>query len=514
MARIPIVKSLHIENVSGTGINAADYFNKNTILGEYSDGRLYAMQRPSIDIWEDASATLAPDTQKGRGVYFWDDANSWYFVNDDTVYKDSYSSALAQSISSGTRRVYFVELVNYLVILDPANNEGWYIHNGATGTLIQITDIHFPGQASNSDELTTGGVFLDGTLYVGGTSGAIYGSDINDPTSWEALNKISAEREADNGVHIDKHHDHVVMFGTRTIEFFYDAGNPSPVSPLSRRTDIAYNIGLLQGDSVFREGDDIYCIGVQPSGALHAIKLSNFQIENIDTPDIETYITNARLVEQSLLIGAGFTTGDRTYYILTFYRLLGGIITPDVTLVYDSVGWGLWASDLCACGNLPLIAWNIKSGVTAQLGSGILSNGDLIQFNDNFEPQDTLLASSYIADGYINDGYYTSSGSSGNNIDMRVRTGPFDGDTNRWKFMHHLEVVGDETNTEQTALIKWMDGNSFETGLNAGRTIALNRKQKITRLGRFKRRNLEFHYSGDEQYRIEGLDVEITEGGH
>ena len=35
--RIPIIKNLHIENFTGTGINAADFFNQNAIIGEYSD---------------------------------------------------------------------------------------------------------------------------------------------------------------------------------------------------------------------------------------------------------------------------------------------------------------------------------------------------------------------------------------------------------------------------------------------------------------------------------------------
>ncbi len=304
------------------------------------------------------------------------------------------------------------------------------------------------------------------------------------------------------------------MLGTRTIEFFYNANNATG-SPLSRRQDLAYNIGCLQGDAVFQEGDDLYFVAVAPSGPLHVVRLSSFQYTHISEPDIETYLTNARLVEQSELIAGGFTTGDRTFYVLTLYRTdASGNISPDSTVVYDSMTWGTWLSGACGCGNFPLASWNIRSGSTAQSGSGILVNGDLVQIRDDFNPVDTVLGSAYITSGYIASGYYTSTGGSGNNIQFIVRTGPYDGGTSRWKFNHALEVAADKTVNSETALIRWYDGNSKNSSVSPDRTVNLDKKEKVTRLGRFIRRNFEFEYNGDEQVRIEGMDIDITEGGH
>jgi len=515
--RLPIVKSLHIENFSGTSINVADYFNRNAIIGEYDDGRLYATQRPSIDIFDDASVAGTPPVAKGRGVYFWDKAGTAgdrYIVVDDKIYKNTVDSVAIHTISSGTGKVYFVEMVNWLVILDPENNEGWYIANGTPWTtVVQITDINFPGQSSNTDELTGGGVFLDGTLYVGGKSGAIYGSDLTTPVDWDVNNKVSAEREADEAVYIDKHLDHVVLFGTRTIEFFYNAANEAPASPLSRRKDIFHNVGMMQGDAAWREGDDIYFVAVYPSGPLEVMRLNQFQLTNISTPELETYITNSRLVEDANFTSSGFTSGHRSFYILTFYRLdVSGLVEPIISLCFDGTSWGCWCSDLAPQSRFPLIGWTIRSGSSARSGEGILTNGDLITISDDFNPVDTLLATSYIASGYIASGYYVSSGGTGANIEMEVRTGPFDGDTNHWKFGHRLEVVGDETESQVNATIKWADGNSVN--FNAGRTIDLSQKQAITRLGRFKRRNHSIVIDAAEQYRIEALEIELTEGGH
>jgi hypothetical protein len=302
MARLDIVKSLHIEAFTGTGIDAADFFNTNAIIGKYDDGRIYATQRPSIDIFDDASTNTGVEA-KGRGVYFWTKADDRYIVNDSKVYKGSTdipANAIG-TISAGTGKVYFVEMVSYLVILDPDNNEGWYIHTGDFSAVVEIVDAEFPGNIAGVS-IIAGGAFLDGRLYVGGVdansdaNSIIYASDSNTPVDWTGGATVSAEREADGGVYLDKHLDHIVMFGERTIEFFYNAAVAAPASPLARRRDVFHNIGMMQGNAAWREGDNIYFVGVYPSGPLEIMRLENFQPVNISTPEIESYITNARLV--------------------------------------------------------------------------------------------------------------------------------------------------------------------------------------------------------------------------
>lgn len=514
--KLPIVKSLHIENFTGTAITNADYFNKNAIIGEYDDGRMYATQRPSIDIFEDASATPGIP-EKGRGVYFWHDAGASgdrYIVVDNKVYKGNLSTAI-HTISGGTKPVYFVEMVNWLVILDPENNEGWYIQNTTPWTtVVQITAADFPGQSNNlAEELVAGGAFLDGRLYVATKTSKIYNSGANSPVTWNlTTDTISAERESDIGVYIDKHRDHVVMFGSRTIEFFYNAGNPAGQSPLSRRRDLFHNTGIMQGDAAWREGDDIYFVGTYPSGPLTVKKLIDFQVQTISTPEIETFITNARLKEKANFVSSGFTAGQRTFYVITFYRIVGGVISASITITFDGISWSIWESSLCDCGKFPLIGWSVRSGSDARVGEGIFANGDLLTVSDIFVPVDTLLSSAYILTDYVQSGYYISTGGTGNNIEMTVRTGPFDGDTNYWKFGHTLEVVGDESSASLNATVKWSDGNSLS--FNAGRTVDLSTKQKLTRLGRFKRRNHEVVINIAEQYRIEALEMQLTEGDH
>ena len=125
--RIPVTTSLAIDNFSGGVINIASSSTTNAIFNKYADGRLFFTQRPSINIFEDASVTVA-DT-KGRGIYYWNEVSARYFVNDNVVYKGDYSSPLGVNLTTGTDKVYFFEVGEYLVILDPQNNEGWTINN-------------------------------------------------------------------------------------------------------------------------------------------------------------------------------------------------------------------------------------------------------------------------------------------------------------------------------------------------------------------------------------------------
>jgi hypothetical protein len=95
---------------------------------------------------------------------------------------------------------------------------------------------------------------------------------------------------------------------------------------------------------------------------------------------------------------------------------------------------------------------------------------------------------------------------------MKVRTGTFDGGTNKWKFAHNIELVGDQTTASIEATVSWADGNSVS--FNAGRTIDTSKKEKASGLGRFLRRNHQVTIDAAEQYRIEALELDYTEGGH
>jgi len=125
---------------------------------------------------------------------------------------------------------------------------GW-TYNLTTTTLTEITDVDFPTNAGYT--LVPGAVYLDDYMYVMTTTGRIYNSANENPTSWGALDFISKYSEADAGVAICKHLNYIIGFGEWSSEFFYNAGNATG-SPLLRNDAAKCEIGCASGDSVIQ----------------------------------------------------------------------------------------------------------------------------------------------------------------------------------------------------------------------------------------------------------------------
>ena len=504
--RIPITTQLSIESFSGGVANRKVSGTINAIYGKRADGTVFITQRPAINIYEDCSGAGIGDAA-GRGVYYWNKASAKYFVNSDTVYKANYGAPLAQAMSAGVERVEFFELGEYLVIIDSENNEGWYIHSAATTTLIAISagvDADFPPNQATPLQLTKGGAVIGGVLYVGATNGEIWNSGVETPLTWGSADFITAEVQPDDGVMIYRHVDHIAAFGTRSIQFFYNNANPTG-SPLNVRQDVAHEIGAVDFDTVWAESNTIYFVGQTASGSVGVYVMSNFSVSKISTDDMDSMLTSAINNDGISIIGSGFTSGGRAFYLLTVYNVLSGVIAPDVTYVYGD-GWGEWELAHTGINDFPLMGWTQATG--ARAGEGILSNGDLITVIDSFVPIDTSEAQVYVADGYVDVGYVIATGSDGNNIYMEVITGQGDSMTLEPKFADRLRVVATPTDASQTVTVYWSDeGNN---NYNSGRTIDIsNAKNKLNRCGSYRLRNYKLAYEGSEQVEIEGIEVQV-----
>lgn len=505
MARIPVTTSLGIDNFSGGVINVTSSSTVNAIFGTYADGRPFATQRPSINIFEDASDTTA-DAQ-GRGIYYWDAVGAKYFVNKDTVYKDNYSSPLAVTLTAGTQRVEFFEVGNYLVIVDSENNDAWYINTSADTTLAEITDVDFPPKQTPALTLAAGGASLNGKLYVMATDGTIWNSATEDPTSWNALNFTSAEISPDDGVCLAMQGQDLVAVGTRSLEFFYDNANPTG-SPLNVRTDIDHAIGTVEFSTVWADGNRVFFVSLNPSGDCNLMMLSNFQIQKIAPSDLDTFITSSIITDSLKVVGSGFSTAGRSFYLLTVYSV-STVVTPYTTVVFDTSSgtWSSWELMHTGINDFPLINWT-RSTVT-RAGEGILSNGDIVTVADDKNPQDTTKAQVYVVADYVDDGYITDTAGSGENIEMILIPGPQDFGTRQYKYADNLKIVTTPEATTQNITVQWSDeGND---NYNTGRTLDLsNHNNKLTRLSRFRTRNHKLTFSGDEQVEIEAIEFDVN----
>lgn len=509
--KVSVAQNLNIEAFSGSSVTDYASGNTNTILTE-KNGAACITQRPSIDISESTDALALND--RGRGIYYWEENSKLYIVNDASIYATTQNSAAVGTMTTGTEAVTIVETLGtpYLVFLDAENDEGWYMTTAES--LTQITT-NFP------TTLCHGGTTLDGYLFVMDEDGVIYNSDVNTVT-FGATSFLTAERANDKGVYLGQHHDHVVAFSTRSIEFLYDNNNETG-SPLNRRQDISYNVGGVSGLAFWENGDTTYFIGSQPSGQMAVYEMKNFQLNPISPDSLNSYITQS-ITQESLkfrLSGMQFMGHD--FLVMTVYTLTGaapGEIVPKVSFSYDSFTkrWEFITTVVNSHTLFPVMAFTKRTGghnatVAARTGEGIFYNGDIFNINDRLIPIDTLLGSDGVyADGvYEPDVYVGSVVSAGENIPITMRTGLLDFGFSGYKTQKAVNADMESTSATQTLTIK--KSNEVTNSFDSGKTIDTSKARKEKRMGgRFIRRNYQAEYSGDEQIFITALDVELEKG--
>jgi len=111
--RIPVTTSLTIEDFTAGVVTVPVSITKNCIFGKRASGQVFATQRPGTNIFLNVSDTAVTDVQ-GRGIYYWEAVDAIYFVNNDEVYKTSYTGALTgASTTAGTERVEFFEVGDF-----------------------------------------------------------------------------------------------------------------------------------------------------------------------------------------------------------------------------------------------------------------------------------------------------------------------------------------------------------------------------------------------------------------
>ena len=475
-------------------------------------------QRPSIDLSEDSTGIVALN-DRGRGIYYWETNAKLYIVHDNDLYETTQDSARITentgAFGAGTERVTMLETIGVerLVILDAENDQG-FVMNAAKS--LDIIASNFP------TTLCHGGIILDGYLIVMDEDGIIYNSAVDDPTTFPALAFVEAERENDKGVYLGKHHNHAVAFGTRTIEFLYDAGNTSG-SILNRREDIMHNIGCASGLGVWENGDVIYFIGSKQTGQLQVWKLENFQVRPVSSNTLNSYLTQAITNEGLNVVLNGLSAMGNDTLLFTIYNLTGaspGTVEPKYTFAYDTATniTGFWNTPLNSHISFPLMAFTKRTGgqnatESARSGEGILFNGDIINVNDKLIPIDTVLGGDGVfEDGvFENDVFVSSASDVGSNIPITIRTGLIDGEIPGFKFENSFFLLGEKTASSQIMTVKV--SNEEMDNFGAGREIDMSSVRKeLYAGGRFNNRNYQLEYSGNEQIFLKGAGADV-EGG-
>lgn len=494
---IPLATNLRYYTTAGGNLSQPETYMQNCVVME-EDNRVVVVKRPYLEM---ARTT----TRYIYGMHNWHQYNFAQLITVEgsgsapTVYRGTTGSGTSIGALTNTPEVDFDRACfcesqdGYLVVhaRTVGNENCYYINTSYTMTRLTNATHGFP----TGTPLANGIVSMDGYVFVLQTDGKIYNSNVSDVTTWTSTDFITAERFQDVGQFICKHNNNIVYLGTSSIEFFYNAGNPSG-SPLARRDDVFYDIGVANWDSYYAnqrvDANDslIAFIGSkrpEPSFGDETIGvyiISNFQLKKISTSDIDQIISGSDTLRILELL-------DRTVILVSTH-------SGNVTYAYDTKTnlWFLWtygdAVNDVSDADLDLrdthSRW-LAVRVDSPLGNQIHHTQDYSGGGDG-------------SSGYVYQGFTAE-----------ILTQDGDGGTYQKKFCSSMSLVGEhcDDSSAQNITVSWSDdsGKNFETS----RTIDMRYLRPEFRLGAFNRRKFKVSYLGTKPVRWERLDlmVDVTE---
>lgn len=430
----------------------------------------------------------------------------------------------------------------YLVL--KTTSIAWVLTFGQPGTLTQITDVDFPATT------VPGVVYLDGFFFVMSTAGEIYNSAIEDPTSWGALDFISAEVEPDNAIALAKHQNYVVALKDTTTELFFDAATASG-SPLARLSNAALQVGCANGYSVASLDGALFFMSKTKSNerSVHYFPVDEITPIEVGSAAIRRILTNADITTVHCFAAR---LDGHSFYVVN-------LVTEGITLAYSltSQTWAQWTFQTVTASK-SISSLTQSGGVaTATSTTHGFSDGDSITvsgatpsgyngtFNVNVTNANTFtyVVSDSLAtpatgtitatgwtEGYFPFGFFATCGGvdfvqhetngkiyeiskaysddEGAVIDVFVRTGRFDGGNSNRKSLHSINVVSD--NIDGDLLVRRSD-DDYVTFSKYKRIDLSQKKKQSRRFGEFYQRSMDFRYTGSGRLRITAVDIDLDQ---
>ena len=338
----------------------------------------------------------------------------------------------------------------------------------ASGTVTLTFTTSYPSST------VSGAVFVDGYYVVGTPQGLLYNSNVEDPTTWQAINYIGVVSDADPLIAIGRTINYIVTFGSHHIEFFYDAGT-SPGSPFLPYQNAVIQFGAAAEDSLVQMDNTLIWMGTSKQKGYQVMALSGQTPQIISNQYIERILNNCN---PSYAYAFSIKISGHSLYVLTL-RDLG------YTLVYDFAqsGWTYWSTTENNVEGYFRGQFYTKFGTTDLLQHD--SNGTIYKFDPNTY-QDY-----------------------GNPIQVLCRTPLVDFGTNDRKFFSQCQIIGDKV--DSYALLRYT--NNDYSSFSAWQNVNLNTsKSQVNRLGQGRRRAFDLLHTDNVPLRLEYFEVDVESG--
>ena len=342
-------------------------------------------------------------------------------------------------------------------------------------------------------------VYLDGYLFgLGAGAGggtAIVNSNLNDPTTWSASNFLSVDSYADATVRLARVGPYIVAFGTESIQYFYDAANPTG-TPLGVNTGATKRIGYLGGLASI--GDDVLFIGSANQSSPTLYRMSGLKVNDVASfPFSRFWVTQGTKYDVSAAPSGAILdlNGHNIYYVRTPSTPFPvGASVPN-PLIGDSYTYDLDSEMWVKLGYKALDYYLIMSTTTyaSAIGSARMTYVNILGYSTlhRFNPA-----------VYQDDGV---------NFEVKFRTKPLDFDTRRTKFGTRLLVTGDQTATSSLAYVSWSD-NDYKTTSTPRPVDMQYSYQQLYSLGSFRARSFTLTYSDNFPMRWQSLELDYDQG--
>lgn len=202
--------------------------------------------------------------------------------------------------------------------------------------------------------------------------GRFYWSGLSDVTSWPALNFATAEGNSDPLVQVFTRGGELLLFGSRTLEFWAPTGDSSV---FGRVGGAGVDWGLPVFDSPRKVADTVLFIGQSLGGEPQVCLLNGYQVKVVSTPDVEIHLTRA--IKSGIVpMTSAITSGGHAWYIVHL---------DETSFAFDlTTGiWGEWQSaDARFCGQYTapyqskLIVTDYRDGRVYYVDSERITDGD------------------------------------------------------------------------------------------------------------------------------------------
>jgi hypothetical protein len=308
-----------------------------------------------------------------RGM--WQFGNFGYVVSGAELYQVT-SAWVATKIGdvSGTAPVSMSDNGIQLFV---ACNGPSYIYNSNTSAFAQITDPDFPGA------VTVG--YLDGYfVFNEPNSQRVWVTSLFDGTSTDPLDFASAEGSPDGLVSLIIDHREAWLFGTNSVEVWYDAGLVD--FPLTRIQGAFNEIGCAAAYSVAKLDNGLFWLGSDARGKGIVYRANGYTGQRVSTHAVEWHIQQYANISDALAYT--YQQDGHAFYVLVFP-------SANTTWVYD-VATGSWHERAgLDNGVFTRHRGNCQMAFGGETVIGDFENGnvyafDLEVFADNGQPQKWL----------------------------------------------------------------------------------------------------------------------------